>query len=228
MSFNLHLTRHLGQTVRNFGPLFIKGCFELEDLLGKLGHLAHGTREAGLQIASNLSSVTKLRSRISKLNLGPAKLYCNSLLFSSKNYAVNESIRENIYSVGIYHEETMYHNLIRRNLLGMDIHSPYKVFSRLWKDGYLHVASEYKRGSRLSSFIKCHINRLFFAEILTFVRVENETDKLIRYYALVNELGVVPSYPPIKYINSIVSVKGSYQYFVTGFRPLFDPPPPPL
>ncbi|KAK3910137.1 HEAT repeat-containing protein 5A [Frankliniella fusca] len=55
MSSNIHLLRHLAQSVRETGPLFVTSAYKFEDLNGKMASLVHGTTQAPKQIFKNIA-----------------------------------------------------------------------------------------------------------------------------------------------------------------------------
>ncbi|KAK3911497.1 Protein PopC [Frankliniella fusca] len=94
MSSNLHLLRHLASSVHDTGNLFISSCFRFEDLNGKLADLAHGTRHATMQIASNFNVMSKLPILISNVSSDSAKLFCRKVLAlrsTSEDHLSNDS-----------------------------------------------------------------------------------------------------------------------------------------
>ena len=101
MSYNLHVTRRLAFIVEQTGNLWVTSCFPFEDLNGKLANLAHGTREAGLQIANNLHIFSSLQTRAQELEPGPVQEYCMSLLHKRKKYTFNEKVAHGIFLLGV-------------------------------------------------------------------------------------------------------------------------------
>ena len=47
---NVHMLRHVAQTVRNWGPLWCYSCFPYESLNGHLKSMVHGTRDMTKQV----------------------------------------------------------------------------------------------------------------------------------------------------------------------------------
>ena len=200
MSFNVHVSRHLALLVSYTSNLWVTACYGLEDLNGKLANLAHGTKHAGIQITSNLSLLTSLRSKVKELPQGPAKVYCESLLSKVKQYDLNERLSERMYSVGSYDSVSKFDDIITSLLLLLYNDKPsFETFLRLIQNRILYVASEYQRSSRVSSFVKLKSGS--FSEILTFVKVHKSINQK-EFYALVRDLAVEPYLVPhLKYLD---------------------------
>lgn len=69
LSCNVHLTLHLAEIVKRFGPLRVTSCFPFESFNGELKRLVHGTKHADLQIHSATSLLLcekELRSKYLK------------------------------------------------------------------------------------------------------------------------------------------------------------------
>lgn len=173
MTFNIHLLRHLPKCVEELGPLQIVSCFRLEEINGKLANLAHGTRHAGLQVASGLSLVSELARKVRKLPDGIAKSYCEFLMYKWKRLNIREKICDDIFVIGSFDDSSPYSEEIDEMLsqLYTDLFNA-QIFTRLYKSNLMYVASSYGKGSRDSSFVKfSQGNESCFGEVLCFIKV---------------------------------------------------------
>lgn len=102
MTLNVHLIQHLPENVRNLGPLFVTACYSLEDLNGKLGNLAHGTKDAAMQIAKRIHFFTGLPTIIKDMPPGEARDFCEMLTIRGKRFHVSEKKSSNFLVVGYY------------------------------------------------------------------------------------------------------------------------------
>ncbi|XP_052130279.1 uncharacterized protein LOC127751196 isoform X1 [Frankliniella occidentalis] len=102
MSFNIHLVLHLPSVVEALGPAFHTSCFGFEDLNGKLRSLIHGSRYAGSQLSSNLSTFLNLPKVVHSMESRPVKEYCTNVHKKWKRSKIIEIICEKGYSVGCY------------------------------------------------------------------------------------------------------------------------------
>ena len=59
-TFNMHQLLHLGQNVRNLGPLWSNSCFPFEDYNGDLRDFFHGTQNVEAQVSAENSCYYKL------------------------------------------------------------------------------------------------------------------------------------------------------------------------
>ena len=164
--------------MEELGPLPLVSTFRLEEINGQLANLAHGTRHAGLQIASNLSIVSDLARKIRKLPDSAAKSYCEYLLYKWKRLNIPEIISSDLFVIGGFDDSSAYCAEIEEKL--SEIYSDLfniQIFSRLYKTNMIYVASCYNRGSRDSSIVKYtnRINETGFGEVLCFVKVFKPT-----------------------------------------------------
>ncbi|KAK3910112.1 ABC transporter G family member 38, partial [Frankliniella fusca] len=140
----------LRQLVKEFEMLYgPPTCYGFEDLNGKLGNLAHGTKDSSMQIA---------------------KRYCTS---KWKRFHIEEAISSTLCVVG-YYDKTLQQFNEFSHILSIFYSVPYscKTFCKLFKDQQLYVAATEKRSARNSSFVKysCRDGNVL-GEISTFVKV---------------------------------------------------------
>lgn len=167
MSSNVHSLRHKAKSVEDTGPMWATSCFGFESLYGKLLHLMHGTKHAGLQIFSNLNLIMNLPNYIVNLEDGPVKRFCDKLRHKYRRLKILEQVQDHIYTIGTY---SILSDIPEQFSLPAGSHA--LSFLRLWKDGLLYVSERYLRGSRVSSFVKYEIESVFYyGSIIEFLKV---------------------------------------------------------
>jgi hypothetical protein len=81
MTCNVHQLLHLGDFVRNLGPLWTVSCAPFENMNGILKSFVHGTRYADLQVATAASlymNLSVFKDRDLRPN-GPVQVFCENL-----------------------------------------------------------------------------------------------------------------------------------------------------
>ncbi|KAK3921825.1 hypothetical protein KUF71_011001 [Frankliniella fusca] len=193
MSSSLHLLRHLASSVHDTGNLFISSCFRFEDLNGKLADLAHGTRHATMQIASNFNVMSKLPILISNVSSDSAKLFCRKVTGRKHYLQCSEVISIGSFVVGELdtvpeHEQCL---LVKCSVL---FQQPFQIhtFPKVFHQGMLYVSDSYNRGSRVSSYCRYVLgNRILLGKILTFAKITTSSETT--YFALILKSDDLPS-----------------------------------
>ncbi|KAE8747069.1 hypothetical protein FOCC_FOCC006207 [Frankliniella occidentalis] len=209
MSLNVHLCRHLATSVRNLGPLWATSCFPFEDFNGKLINLAHGTSDSLIQISRRFPILTGLSTEIDKMSVGPARDFCEQLLFKWKRYHIKERISDQSFVVGFFDQSLIYSTEISELLLSLLKYEPkFHTFPKLYHNKQLFVASSYTRSVRKSSAVKYVTSEgVNYGDILTFVKVVG-----VNYFALIKKFCVAPfsctSPTQLSYICKVVDVAG--------------------
>lgn len=101
MSANIHQLLHLGDTVRQLGPLWVYSCFSFESVNGQLVKLFHGTQNPVIQIANAISSMLKIPALSEKLVVGsPAYNFYTKLTGVNHHFRITEIIFNGAYVIG--------------------------------------------------------------------------------------------------------------------------------
>ncbi|KAK3925230.1 Hemagglutinin, partial [Frankliniella fusca] len=193
MSSNVHLLRHLSASVADTGNLFISSCFRFEDLNGKLSDLAHGTRHAVMQIASNFNILSKLPVLISNVSSDSVRLFCQKISGPSYHFKYCEKISKNCFVVGEFDTVPQHAECISQ-MCSTIFQQPIQIqtFSRLFYQGLLYVSATYDKSSRMSSFCNYNNdNRSLHGKILTFVKISSNS--FLKYFALIVRTDDLPS-----------------------------------
>ncbi|KAK3917754.1 65-kDa microtubule-associated protein 2 [Frankliniella fusca] len=189
MSSNMHLLRHLPQSVAETGNLFVTSCFRFEDLNGKLARLIHGTTHATMQIFCRYSILTNLEKWVSSITSLSLRSFCDKLSHGS-NLNITEKICVGTYIVGMLAFNVHFEYHIRNILSSMYAEPPkFQTFDRLYQNRMLYVSASYTKGTKNSSFCRYYGHtEMLHGKILCFVKTSDNS-----FYALISRIAHEPT-----------------------------------
>ena len=140
----MHQLLHLPDIVERLGPLWVYSCFEYENLNGELLRLVHGTCHTDTQIARSQHQFIRMIKFIEALPDGPIRNFCQK---KKRQVKIIENVLPHCYSVGIYKHVRELPEMIQTAIYNLGNPQIFQAwtYSRLLKNGTLHVTETYKK-----------------------------------------------------------------------------------
>ena len=171
MKFNIHMIRHIVQSIVRTGPIAVTSTFPFESNIGFLKNLVTGTKGLGLQMCMKSMQVMSYRCKARNFSSSPVvKAFCESL-FQIKKFTLSAQIKKGVTFFGI---PKISHN---EDTVGA------KIFTKCIYQKQTYHSVDYNRGSKFNDTI-IQLECGSIAQILQIIDMPNDGECYFRVWKL--------------------------------------------